>query len=542
MASYQSVLARATAAADKPYQAYTGEETAPINAQQQTGIAGINANAGAAQPYINAAGQMVTASGAPISAEDIARYQDPYTNSVINATQADFDVQNQRANSTVLGNAASAGALGGDRAGVAQALTQESQSRTQAPIIANLRSQGYQSALSAAENEKARLGTAGNSMASIGVAGQNAALTGANAQVGAGTLEQTTQQAADTAKMQDYFRQQGYDFQTAAYLAQVAGSMGSLMGGTSSTQGPTPNPWSQVAGVGVAALGAFSDKRLKEDIEKIGKLNDGQTIYRFRYKGDPQTHIGLLAQEVEKDHPEAVGSSQGYRTVDYKEATDDAVKRASGGSVMPWSGVEGWIPGSIPGLVHGHGAPDAPKAPDQGKTDQSGLNAAAKGAKSLWGKMNSPGDPTSLAAPGLDNYSSDSSSLGLAGDPSNPSGLYAGGGGVHGYDDGGDVDGSPVIAGFGLGSVIPHDNWGDWEAPASSFDSRFGKWDGKEDFGSRFDASFPRERSAAPVKGPIRDDLPPAITHGVSRPAPEPEEDAGVSAYAPHPEALRRPS
>jgi hypothetical protein len=82
-----------------------------------------------------------------------------------------------------------------------------------------------------------------------------------------------------------------------------------------------------------AAIYAASDRRLKENIEAIGKTNDGQTIYRYNYKGDPRTQIGLIAQEVEKHHPDAVGLAGTYKTVDYKKATEDAIKRASGGLV-----------------------------------------------------------------------------------------------------------------------------------------------------------------------------------------------------------------
>jgi len=226
--------------ASTPYQGFTGEETAPINAQQQTGIGNINTAQG------NIAGM------GPISAADIQKYQDPYTNQVIGATQADFDVQNQRANSTVLGNAAAQGALGGDRAGVAQALTQEAQNRVQAPVIAGLRSQGYQSAVNTAENQQ-----------KFGLTAQQAALQGAQSQIGAGTLQQQTQQAQDTQARQDYYQQQGYPFQVAQWLAAIDTGVGGSMGSTStstgnaSTEGPTPNPWSQAAGLGLTAASMF---------------------------------------------------------------------------------------------------------------------------------------------------------------------------------------------------------------------------------------------------------------------------------------------
>lgn len=66
----------------------------------------------------------------------------------------------------------------------------------------------------------------------------------------------------------------------------------------------------------------FSDRRLKHDIKEIGKTHNGLPIYTFKYKGDDaqQTHVGFMADEVERRHPEAVGQSQGYKTVDYSQA------------------------------------------------------------------------------------------------------------------------------------------------------------------------------------------------------------------------------
>jgi hypothetical protein len=69
---------------------------------------------------------------------------------------------------------------------------------------------------------------------------------------------------------------------------------------------------------------ALSDERAKDDVEEVGKLHDGQKIVRFRYKGQPATQIGLLAQDVAKRHPRAVSSHGGMLMVDYKAATDRA--------------------------------------------------------------------------------------------------------------------------------------------------------------------------------------------------------------------------
>jgi hypothetical protein len=89
----------------------------------------------------------------------------------------------------------------------------------------------------------------------------------------------------------------------------------------------------QVASIGTNLL-ALSDARAKENIEPIGETFDGQTIYRWTYKGDETgaVHMGLIAQEVEQTKPEAVGNiGGGLKGVDYRAATEEAVRQAKGG-------------------------------------------------------------------------------------------------------------------------------------------------------------------------------------------------------------------
>lgn len=95
---------------------------------------------------------------------------------------------------------------------------------------------------------------------------------------------------------------------------------------------------------------------MKQDIEPIGETYDGQKIVKFRYKGQPGKQIGLVAQDVEQHHPEAVGLAGGYKTVDYDEATRDAARRghfrhgglaasSEGGAVVPEHWGEGYALG-----------------------------------------------------------------------------------------------------------------------------------------------------------------------------------------------------
>lgn len=105
-------------------------------------------------------------------------------------------------------------------------------------------------------------------------------------------------------------------------------------GGTTTTNQTSPyysNPLANaiggiagIAGIGSSlynlwpAISAISDRRLKDDIERIGTHSNGLPIYSFRYKGDPVSRVGFMADEVEKVHPEAVMEGYGsYKMVNY---------------------------------------------------------------------------------------------------------------------------------------------------------------------------------------------------------------------------------
>jgi len=108
-------------------------------------------------------------------------------------------------------------------------------------------------------------------------------------------------------------------------------------GGGSQTQTTTQNQsaLSNALGIGSSAIGMLSflsDADAKENIEKIGTLDDGETkVFRYNYKGMPGgTHIGLLAQEVLETEPDAVTNfgDTGLLAVNYHRATQRAAHMA----------------------------------------------------------------------------------------------------------------------------------------------------------------------------------------------------------------------
>lgn len=78
------------------------------------------------------------------------------------------------------------------------------------------------------------------------------------------------------------------------------------------------NPTQQWAGLGLQAAALFSDVRLKENIKPVGETYDGLGVYTYNYKGDDKPQMGVMAQEVERKRPDALGPTvNGFKTVRY---------------------------------------------------------------------------------------------------------------------------------------------------------------------------------------------------------------------------------
>ena len=84
-------------------------------------------------------------------------YMNPYTQQVVDTTQADIERQRQMAINNMGAQAQAAGAFGGSRHGVAEAQTNAEYGRVAANALAPLRMQGYQNAMT---DRSQRLGAA----------------------------------------------------------------------------------------------------------------------------------------------------------------------------------------------------------------------------------------------------------------------------------------------------------------------------------------------------------------------------------------------
>jgi hypothetical protein len=90
--------------------------------------------------------------------------------------------------------------------------------------------------------------------------------------------------------------------------ANLGNSLGALFnGGTQKSVSYSPNPIWGAVGAGISAAGAaFSDRRLKTKIKKVGEFEDGLGIYEFAYHWAPNQMLkGVMADEVKELRPHA---------------------------------------------------------------------------------------------------------------------------------------------------------------------------------------------------------------------------------------------
>ena len=313
-------------------------------------VAGAGANA---YDATDAGSQGYTASSL---LEGLDKYKSPYEADVVNSALSDFDYGAGATRAQQALDEARSGAFGGSGAAITRALTESDLARGRASTSAQLRDQMFTRATglsatdanfrnqaaefganaanqaslanAAARNEAARYNAgaqdtalarqlaAGGALASLGETmgadqRQNIALQGA-----LGADQQALNQARAQAPL--------------SVLQQIAATYGGMplnllsgetVTGSGTSTSKTSDPWGTAANIFRAAgptMMAFSDRRLKTDIEKIGEREDGLGVYVYRYLWSPVRYIGVMAQEVLKVKPEAViHTPSGYMAVNY---------------------------------------------------------------------------------------------------------------------------------------------------------------------------------------------------------------------------------
>lgn len=431
-AFYTDVFNQARAA-QSPYNPATAKSVAGFTDPQMQAFSQIAGNQGVWQPGVTAGADMVAQAGQGIGAADISKFYNPFQSDVIDATLRQMSERDAMQMRDYTANQVAQQGLGGSGFGIGRAQLMGDQAQARGETIAGLRNTGWQQALAAAQADKTRGLAAGQASAGIGQLMSQLGYGDANAMLGAGNQQQQQQQNVLDTASQNALNEQLYPMQQAQWLAGIGAGIGPLMGGTSTgkaeqSQGKGAG---QVLGAGLTLASMASDERVKEGAVEIGRTHDGQPIYEFNYKGDPRRQIGLMAQDVEKRHPEAVSQGiGGIKMVDYDRALVDA--KANGGLALP-QGLIGWSD-IRPASVKVPDLPSAPSTPQDEFDPQAAWDMGKKagaGISSLFGGVTGPAASSpaggAMAASGLQGY----------GGSGGGSGILSGIGSLLGFADGG---------------------------------------------------------------------------------------------------------
>lgn len=354
MSLYQQNYASAQGVANTPFTPYTGQQVAPINSTEST-AGGILGNIATNNPGTTNFNGATTAANGVLSANtptidpsqlagtDLSPYLNPYTSNVIDTTNA--QIAQQRAGAQTADNqaATAAKAFGGSRSGVANGITNQLYDQDTASTDAQLNSSNFSQAQNAALqdiaaqnaaksanatntlNKNAQDLSAGNLLDTTGQQQFSDASTAAQNLGQYGVLQQQTGQAANDAQYLEFLRQIGYGQQQQNIKNSALGIIPVQSTSTSSTTS-NPSLLSTAGGIlgGIGSIAtAFSDERLKKNIEPVTKDDKGRQVSSWNWKWDNDNapkSVGYIAQNLRKTDPQAVRKGPGgILMVDYNK-------------------------------------------------------------------------------------------------------------------------------------------------------------------------------------------------------------------------------
>jgi hypothetical protein len=398
----QQNYAYAQNVAQQPLQQYQGQMIADVSPQMQQGwdVAANSGNVGSDQfnaataGYLGALGQTPTSVKAgQIAGTNLQPYMDPYTKDVINATLPIMEQQNALAQNQQANQANSANAFGGSRQGIQQGVAQAQGAMNIGQMVAQLNAANFNQAQAAATGDINRTLTADTSnqnaqqqkinsdiIASQGLTNTGDSMNKSNVAnydmlQSAGAAQEMQQQNQINAQMAKFNQAFNYPQQQLGTLESSLGMTphDTSTSGQSNTTTTTPTDWASIMANTASAAGSIygmmpSDRRLKKDVEKVGKDPVGVPSYAFRYKGaDPKSPkvVGPMAQDVQKVAPEAVGElpGSGGKLGIHMPTLNKARGYAAGTGFVAPPSLAGFVPPSGPGVAKGIAAMSAFRPP-----------------------------------------------------------------------------------------------------------------------------------------------------------------------------------
>ena len=212
-----------------------------INAAQTTGVGAGSVNQGIAATQ---------AAGAPVGAQQISRYLNPYQQYVTDEIGRQGQMMQNKMGASAIG----AGAFGGGREGVQQA---ELQGRTLS-AMGRAQAQGFNTALGAAQNQQQIGLRAGQQLGQMGALQQQMSQGDIQQLMAAGGVQRQLAQQVLDAQRQSTLQQQYEPYQRAEFLANLYAAGPKSSSQLTMGSAPTQSPFAQAVGTGIGAFTAFS--------------------------------------------------------------------------------------------------------------------------------------------------------------------------------------------------------------------------------------------------------------------------------------------
>ena len=215
---------------------------------------------GIEQAAINQAGQVGV--GAPTVTSGIAALnqgmQTPNISQFFNPYQSfvtdEINRQAQIAENRLGAQAVQAGAFGGARQGVAQAELE----RARLASIGQAQAQGFQTALGAAQQQRAQQLATGQALGALGAQQQAMSLADIQAQLQAGGIQRAIGQAGLEAQRQTALQRAYEPFQRIEFLKGIMTNLPTTQSTITATTAPGANPIGQALGTGLGAYSAYN--------------------------------------------------------------------------------------------------------------------------------------------------------------------------------------------------------------------------------------------------------------------------------------------
>lgn len=271
---------------------------------------------------------------------DLDAYQNPFLDSVVNTTLAGYDEQADMKRAQLAAQQAQGQKFSGSGSAIQSALTDRGLIQDRAATEAELRAQGFDRATGLATTDLNREAETSRFNASaanqMGLANRDAIRAAELQDIGLlSTLGEQQrgiereQLGANTELLKLIAALQGSQPYSLFRGETRTGNETSTTNSTGTATNKTSDPFGGLGsilgavgslGSGLGSLGVtFSDKRMKADIETVGKDASGRRLVSYRYKGEPKNvrRVGHIAQEVRETDPDAVIRVGNRLAIDY---------------------------------------------------------------------------------------------------------------------------------------------------------------------------------------------------------------------------------